>query len=327
MRSEYTPLVSIIVASYNHSRFLDERLQSLLSQTYSNYEIIVIDDHSTDDSASVISTYLADSRIRLVQNLENTGWIKVSNQGFKESKGDYLLFANCDDSCSTTLISELVTFLQNNKQVGLVFSRSWLIDESGLKLSDDYAGRELKFRRFCEKDTVIDRKLMKRFLLRSCVIPNLSATLISREAFAGAKGFLPDYKVCADWDFYFRLVENYSVGYIAQPLNHFRQHRDTIRSATGELKLNQEILLLLLSKSKFKDNNFWDRIIQRFQAMNLVSEWIVRKEPMSFHQVVSLLQFVYHLDSCSLYFLPFCLNVRIFQILSTRFKRQKGPIA
>ena len=93
MNLEPGPLVSIVVASYNHTRFLDERIQSLLAQTYENFEIIVIDDNSTDDSALMISKFLGDSRIRLVQNRENVGWVNVSNQGFKESKGKFLLFA------------------------------------------------------------------------------------------------------------------------------------------------------------------------------------------------------------------------------------------
>jgi glycosyltransferase involved in cell wall biosynthesis len=326
MKSEPGPLVSIIVASYNHSRFLDERIRSLLAQTYKNFEIIVIDDKSTDDSASVISKYLGDSKIRVVQNPENTGWINVSNQGFRESKGELLLFANCDDSCSTTLVAELVSFFQNNKEIGLAFSRSWLIDDNGVKLSDDFAGREARFRKICTHDLIINQALMKRFLMRSCVIPNLSATLISKEAFARSGGFLPDYKVCADWDFYFRLIENYPVGYIAQPLNNFRQHRNTIRSATGEFKLNQEILNLLLSESKFQKSNFRVRILQRFQAMNLVSEWILRKQLMNLESLVGLFKSIFWLDSKSLYFLPLSLNIRVYEIISARINNQRGQV-
>ncbi len=326
MNVEPAPLVSIVVASYNHSRFLDERIQSLLAQTYKNFEIIVIDDNSTDDSSLIISKFLGDSRIRLVQNRENVGWINVSNQGFKESKGEFLLFANCDDSCSATLVTELVNCFQNNNEIGLAFSRSWLIDENGVKLSDDYAGREAKFQKTCNRSLVINQKLMKRFLMRSCVIPNLSAALISKEAFARSDGFLSDYKVCADWDFYFRLIENYPVGYISQPLNNFRQHRNTIRSATGELRLNQEILKLLLRKSKLQESNFRVRILRRYQAMNLVSEWILRKQHMTLEGLLGLFKSIFLLDARSLYFLPLSLNIRVYEVISARLKRQRGEM-
>ena len=326
MSGEAGPLVSVVIASYNHSRFLEERIRSLLAQTYNNIEIIIIDDNSTDDSTYVVSKFLEDSRIRLVQNRENTGWISVSNQGFSASQGAYLLFANCDDTCEANLVAELVNCFENNKEIGLVFSRSWLIDEDGLKLSDDYAGREAIFRRICNRDVIISQRMMNRFLMRSCVIPNLSATLISKEAFVKTGGFLSEYKVCADWDFYFRLVQNYSVGYIAQPLNNFRQHRNTIRSATGEFNLNQEILHLLLGESKFQTSDFRERILRRYQAMNLLSEWIVRKHLMSFDSMTGLIKSVFCLDPTSLYFLPLSLNVRMYQIVTARLKPQRGQV-
>ena len=94
MSTKPKPLISVIVASYNHSRFLDERIQSLLSQTYTNLEVTIIDDNSTDESVSIINKYLTDSRVRLIKNPKNRGWINVSNQGFEESTGDYLIFVN-----------------------------------------------------------------------------------------------------------------------------------------------------------------------------------------------------------------------------------------
>jgi glycosyltransferase involved in cell wall biosynthesis len=267
-----------------------------LCQTYTNLEVIIIDDYSTDESVSIIDRYLTDSRVRLVKNLKNSGWINVSNQGFEESKGEYLLFANCDDSCAPTLVENLLNQFNSSSEIGLTYSRSLILDESGKVLSDDFAGRELKFRKFCQTDVVIDRKLMARFLMRSCVIPNLSAALISKEAFKKSGGFLHKYEICSDWDFYLRLSAQYAVGYISRPLNNFRNHSNSIRSSAGELKLNKEILELLLEKSRMQSSSFPTRIQRRFNAMNLLSEWIINRNFLNVKEKLEYLKLTFILD-------------------------------
>lgn len=321
MSTKPKPLISVIVASYNHSRFLDERIQSLLSQTYTNLEVTIIDDNSTDESVSIINKYLTDSRVRLIKNPKNRGWINVSNQGFEESTGDYLIFANCDDSCAPTLIEELLNQFNSSPKIGLAYSRSFIIDEFGEILSDDFAGREAKFRKFCHSNVVIDGKIMARFLMRSCVIPNLSSVLISKEAFKKSGGFSYKYEICSDWDFYIRLSEQFAVGYISLPLNNFRKHSSSIRSTTGIVKLNKEILELLLEKSRMQSSSFLVRIQRRFNAMSLFSEWIIKRKFVSSREICEYLKFTFILDFKSLYLLPFSLNWRIFKILGHRISR------
>jgi glycosyltransferase involved in cell wall biosynthesis len=323
MSTNPKPLISVIVASYDHSRFLDERIQSLLCQTYTNLEVIIIDDNSTDESVSIINKYLTDSRVKLIKNPKNRGWINVSNQGFDESTGDYLLFANCDDSCAPTLIEELLNQFNSSSKIGLAYSRSLIIDEFGEILSDDFAGREEKFRKFCSSNVVIDGKLMARFLMRSCVIPNLSAALISKVAFEKSGGFSHKYEICSDWDFYIRLSEQFAVGYISLPLNNFRKHSNSIRSTAGVVKLNKEILELLLEKSRMQSSSFLARIQRRFNAMSLLSEWIINRKFVRPIEILEYLKFTFILDFKSLYLLPFSLNWRIYKILGHRISRLK----
>ena len=89
---------------------------------------------------------------------------------------------------------------------------------------------------------------MSRFLLHSCVIPNLSAALIRKECFAAAGLLRDDYRVVCDWDLFFRISDHYDVAYVAEPLNRFRQHATTIRSATKERIVYSEYFRLRLGQ-------------------------------------------------------------------------------
>ena len=124
-------LVSVIVASYNHAEYLQERMESLINQTYQNIEIIVIDDCSTDASTKILRKYENHPKVKLIIRKKNAGWVAVSNQGVKASKGEFIIFANCDDSCESEMIETLVKSMMNNQTAGISYCRSKMIDNDG----------------------------------------------------------------------------------------------------------------------------------------------------------------------------------------------------
>lgn len=103
------PLVSVIIPNYNHARFLDERIQSVLNQTYQNFELIILDDKSTDNGLEVINKYKDDSHIsHIVVNEENSGSpFKQWHKGFELAKGDWIWLAESDDSCTSVFWKHL----------------------------------------------------------------------------------------------------------------------------------------------------------------------------------------------------------------------------
>lgn len=262
-------LVSIVVASYNHAEFLIERMQSLLAQTYPAIEILVIDDCSLDNSVEILKGFAADPRVNLIEREANGGWVAVSNQGAKLANGEFLLFANCDDACEPEMINQLVKIMQKNPSAGVAFCRSQMINASGDILGDDYVGRETAFKIRCSSDTIISKREMSRFLLHSCVMPNLSAVLMRKTDFVAAGGFSRLYKANSDWDLFFRLAERCDAAYIATPLNHFRQHETTIRSQTKSKTTYEEFFRLLLGKIRCLDLDFFERCKYRMRVMTL----------------------------------------------------------
>ncbi len=308
-------LVSVVVASYNHARFLDRRMESLLAQTYQHIEIVVIDDRSHDDSVAVLGNYASLPNVQLVVRERNGGWVAVSNQGIARSTGQYVLFANCDDSCESTMIARLVESLSAAPSAGVSFCRSLLIDENGRVIGDDFAAREPAFQRRCRSDTVLSAGEMYRFLFDSCVIPNLSAALIRRECFESVGVLSDSYKVCCDWDLFFRIFAKYDATYVAAPLNHFRQHATTIRSSTKERVIYSEYLTLLLPKVHAASLSLSDRTRARWNVMSIWALHLIAPSWSGLRDFGHHLALVRQHDPVALLWLPAALLRRVISVL------------
>ena len=227
------PLVSAIVTSYNHAEYLDQRMESLLEQTYGNIEIIVIDDCSTDGSREVLENYRGDSRVNLILLEENGGYASACNLGLNESRGDYIMFAECDDYNDPDHIKTLVEVMEQNERVGAAYCRSNIVDEQGVILGTDYDVRDSSFKSLCGNDVLIPSGIMARFFLFSCVIPNMSAALIKKKAIESVGGLSPDFLACADWDLWCRMAEENNFYYVTKTMNYFRTHPETVRKKAG----------------------------------------------------------------------------------------------
>lgn len=307
-------LVSVIVASYNHAEYLVQRMDSLINQTYQDIEILVIEDCSTDKSVEVLRNYESHPKVKLIIREKNGGWVAVSNQGVEMSVGEFIIFANCDDSCDPQMIERLVEGMHKNPTAGISYCRSLMIDEDGKSLGDDFLGRERLFKLRCNNDVLLNRKEMSRFLLNSCVIPNLSAALFRKECYITSGALKSAYKVCSDWDLFFRVAENYDVAYVAQPLNKFRQHKTTIRNSTKEMILYEEIISLLLSQITSLDLTFIERIKYRLHVMFLWSVYILRPSISGMESFLYLLKVVLRLDPIAIVYFPLALILRVIQL-------------
>jgi glycosyltransferase involved in cell wall biosynthesis len=307
-------LVSVIVASYNHAEYLEKRMDSLINQTYQNIEILVIDDCSTDNSVEVLQKYEAHPKVNIVIREGNGGWVGVSNQGVDMSVGEFIIFANCDDACDLRMIERLLEGMLANSTAGITYCCSLMIDENGKLLGDDFVGREKSFRLMCNNDTLINSKMMSRFLLHSCVIPNLSAALFRRESYVSAGGLKSAYRVCSDWDLFFRIAALYDVAYIAAPLNQFRQHKTTIRSSTKDRIMYEEIMRLLLGQITLLQLTAVERIKYRLHVMYLWSVHILRPSISGVMSFIYLLRVVLRFDPIAICCLPLALILRVIQL-------------
>ncbi len=305
-------LVSVIVASYNHSEYLKERMDSLINQTYQNLEILVIDDCSTDGSLEVLRGYESHPKVKLIIREINGGWVNVSNQGVDVSKGEFIIFANCDDTCEPQMLEKLVESIKKNPTAGIAYCRSKMIDQSGKLLGDDFLIREEAFRNFCKTNILVPKNIFSKFLLNSCVIPNLSAALFRKNCYIYSGGMTGLYKVCADWDLFFRVTQYYDIAYIAEPLNSFRQHKTTIRNTTKEQIYFGEVLSLLLTQITRQNLTLLEHFKFRFHVMYLWTIKIIQPSFDGTQFFMSLSNIVFKKDPAAILFLPIALICRAF---------------
>lgn len=236
----HNPLVSIVFTSYNHAEYLQQAVESLLNQTYKNFQLIIVDDCSKDGSQSILKKYQSDQRVKLNLLEQNTGsYVKASNYGANQAEGEYLLFAQCDDFAHPDQLKILIETSKQFQHAGVIWSRSNMVDLNGHVFEDDFEGREKKFRDRCKSNTLITGKEMRRYLANSCVIPNLSAALVRKDLYDKVGKLSEKYLVASDWAFWLSLSEVTNFCYITTPLNNFRQHETTIRNS---IKIEKQIL-------------------------------------------------------------------------------------
>lgn len=295
--------VGVVVTSYNHARFLKARMDSLMAQTYPDLDLWAIDDCSTENNVEILRGYEGRRGLRLVLRERNAGLIPVMNQSVGLSNAEFLMIAQCDDECDPRLIERLMSAMREHPTAGLAFCRSALIDENGRRLGTDFDFRERAFRERCAQDTLLRGPEMSRFLLHSCVIPNMSALLIRRRCLESVGGTFPsDYAVCVDWEFFFRVAESWDVAYVAEPLNRFRQHPATVRHRANDRVVN-EYLHLLLRRARPLKLSWWERCRYRTRHMSLWAANLLPPRLKSLWRVPQQLRLVIRYDFFALIFL------------------------
>ena len=113
--------ISIVTASYNYENYIKESIQSVLNQTYEDWELIIVDDCSTDNSVNVIKSF-QDDRIKLFINKQNLGLAKTLELGIKRATGDWIIFLESDDLITPDYIAKKIQVILNNKNINLVFN-------------------------------------------------------------------------------------------------------------------------------------------------------------------------------------------------------------
>jgi glycosyltransferase involved in cell wall biosynthesis len=262
-------LVSLVVTSFNHAEFLQQRMESLLAQTYPNTEIIVVDDGSTDPSREFLLKYKEHPKVSLYFLESNNGYVYASNFGAGKAKGKYIVFAECDDFSQPDQIATLFQTISANQGVGVVWSESNLTDEKGRVLPDDPQKRSAAFRNFCSKDVRIPGSLLQKFMLHGNVVPNMSAAMFRKELFEGIGGLSDKYRLSADYDFWIRMSEAGDFYYLKRPLNNFRSHESSVRNRLGESVQLIEMIDIVSGIKKKLRRSFKEKLNQKIHLGNL----------------------------------------------------------
>lgn len=218
------PFVSVIVPNFNHAEYLHERFDSIFSQTYTRYEVIILDDHSIDDSMEIIAEYAKHPKVsHVVRNETNSGSPFLQwNRGIALAKGDMIWIAESDDYCDKDMLRRLVEAYVNNGCV-LAFCRSMYVDQAGNKQS--------VVQRMFKKDAHWRGKtFVRRYLSVGNRIYNASSVIFSKDAARHVDTSYMDFHECGDWVFWIEIAIQGNVAVVSRPLNFFRRGDATCTS-------------------------------------------------------------------------------------------------
>lgn len=223
------PTVSIILPTYNREKLISFAIQSVLNQTCSDFELIIVDDGSQDNTTNLVSKF-NDSRIRYIHHYQNAGVSAARNTGIEQAKGQYIAFLDSDDEWLPEKLEQQLQIFQDQPTVAVIYS--WLIKESQNNQSQTI--RSSKYRGYIYGD-----------LLYSNFIGTPSTVIVKRECFDSGIRFDPHLPCCEDWDVWLKLAKFYQFEVILAPLVKYREHSQVNRGSTNSKAVTEGYLRFL----------------------------------------------------------------------------------
>ncbi|MFD0750767.1 glycosyltransferase family 2 protein [Mucilaginibacter calamicampi] len=255
------PAVSVIVPNYNHAPYLKQRIDSILAQSFQDFEVIILDDCSTDDSRSIIEQYRGHDKIsHLVFNEQNSGgpfyqWKK----GIELAQGKYIWIAESDDWCEPSLLETLVAAIDHNPECVMAYVQTHTVynDEiiqtsSHVKLAEYIDGKQY----------------IKKYLAGLCAIWNASMLLFKKEYYYQVSDSFINFKMCGDWQFYVELASQGEVFVSGKVLNYFRKHENDVSGkiyGTGQNYIEEiDILTSLADYTLITAEEFKQHLLDKY---------------------------------------------------------------
>jgi glycosyltransferase involved in cell wall biosynthesis len=231
-----TPCVTVIVPNYNHARFLPKRLESIFKQTYQDFDLILLDDCSTDESREILSQHANDPRVQIEFNQKNSGCpFKQWNKGVRLARGRYVWIAESDDYADERFLERLVSVLDSDAGVAIAYCRSWEIDDEGrIKAFVDTDGRYMDATRWSHDFALMDVAERKDFFRYTNPIANASAGVFRKEIYDRVGGADESFRVCGDWKLWASMAAAGTIAYVAEALNYYRFHEKSVRSKSED---------------------------------------------------------------------------------------------
>lgn len=250
-----TPLVSIVMAVFNGEDYLDKAIESMCCQSYKNFEFLIIDDGSKDNSKTIIKQYQSnDSRIRLIENTENIGLPDSLNKGIEAAKGKFIARMDCDDLSFPNRLRDQVHFLETNSDHVLIGAQSIRIDADGRpieKLNLPTCDTSIRARCLFENPFVHPSVLIR------------TSTLIDN----GIR-YRSNYKTTQDWALWIDLMLFGKIANLREPLIFQRVHDKTISRKKRNIQIINSLQIQKTYVRKLLGESYWDPSL--FEKINTI---------------------------------------------------------
>jgi len=205
MNNITAPLVTIYITNYNYGKYVRKAIESVLEQTFKDFELVIIDDGSTDDSRSIITEYENSPNIRIIFQ-ENQGLNRTNNVALRAARGKYIMRLDADDFLDANALLVMTNIMEENPNLGLVFPDYYYVDDEGKVIGQE--------RRHAFKKSVT---LKDQPAHGAC-------TLIRKLSLMGIGGYSEQYRCQDGYDLWLRFVEKHEVDNVNLPLFYYRRH-------------------------------------------------------------------------------------------------------
>lgn len=252
----HCPRVTVFVPVFNAEKFLADTIASVLTQTFTDFELLAIDDGSTDQSIKILQSF-NDHRIRIEKNDRNRGRPYTRNRGLSLARGEFLSVLDADDLCEPNRLARQVEFLDTHPNIVAVGSWAKYVDEKG----------NVAFT--CEPPTDSD-EIRRQIFQTNCFIH--SSVTFRRQALLDIGGYNLDFLQAQDYELFLRLSAHHDLANIPEPLVQYRVHPDQVslrklasqrrfadRARIGAYE-HQRGLKLILPNTSVPRTNTWDRL-------------------------------------------------------------------
>jgi glycosyltransferase involved in cell wall biosynthesis len=229
--SKAIPRISVIMSVYNSGPYLVQAIESILNQTFVDFELIIIDDGSTDNTSTIINNYEEqDSRVVIIRNPQNVGTIRSLNKGLRIARGDFITRQDGDDYSTTDRLEKQVTFLEANATVGVIGTAALLVDQENKPIRVAFS--------------ISDGNDIQKLLLDHMCI--CGASLMIRRSCWEVAGFYFDETLTdsEDYDLSLRLAEVTTISNLAEPHYVYRQHPNSTSYKNRHLQIRNKAVAL-----------------------------------------------------------------------------------
>lgn len=263
------PYFSVIIPLYNKAPYVAKTIESVLRQTFNDYELIIIDNGSTDGSNEIVSKY-SDPRIQIVRLDENVGVSNARNKGVALSTAPYVTFLDADDWWEPTFLEEMAGLIERHPNAGIYGSGYWIIKNGKKRLApigveDDFKEGNINY---CQ------------VYAKTLCMPLTSITIaMPRKIFDESGGFKSHLKLGEDFDLWIRIALKHNVVFLNKPLSNYNQDVDVTYRGTHHLRDPKEHMLWNLGylEPLEKTNSDYKQLVDNLRTYSLLP-YLVTKQ-------------------------------------------------
>lgn len=306
------PLVSICIPTYNSERYLDKMLQSIVSQTYKNLEVIISDNHSTDNTYGILKTYSLKYNWHINQNEKNIGALENMNKLLKSANGEYVALYHADDLYDPEIVAKSVEVLNNKQEVSMVSTMGYSIDASDNILS------QFKLPKSFTEGTSITFQEVFHEILSQRPFFIITPSVMTRSSYYKLNHKLNSkYNSAADYGLWFEILQEGNLYIHSDALIRYRTHDN--QGSQKEIKENYEIpdsVVLYEDYANTDKELYWKQFLYSYfklmliQAFKLNNIGIFDKSQMFLKMITK---------RSSKYIFPWIVVLSLFNLLHLRF--------